>query len=411
MKSTLLLSAATLLTVAGTAIAQHADCCNNAVECDKARTSQSITFHIGNTPGSLAVFQTQPEAHSKIVMVQTDDDHEYKVVIEDGKTQAWVDGMKVARKNIKADDDTIRILDDDGHTLAEFEQPHAIELDEPIVPGMPLLPDHHQGHINRGHHDGPVFFYDDEDSEHDNNFDRPGIHITDHPPVMLGIQMGVVDDDTADELDIDKGEGIRVMKVLDGLPADKAGLKSGDIIIRVNGKPVDGLDSLNKALQDKEPGDKIKLRIVRGDDEKTVTVKLAKWDDKALGIDEDNMFFMPGTPDDGAIRELMKKIEKLQNHRGDASDEDFQHEIEKLLRNFKARNYELKLFTPGEDFDPEHPTPMFVEPNRNMDHRMQQRLEAMQERLDAMQERLENMQERLETILDLLENQEELDDD
>jgi serine protease Do len=60
--------------------------------------------------------------------------------------------------------------------------------------------------------------------------------------------------------------------VVSGGPADKAGIKSGDIITKVNGASINQQTSLVAALDDYQPGTQITLTIVRGG--KTVTVNV-----------------------------------------------------------------------------------------------------------------------------------------
>lgn len=62
--------------------------------------------------------------------------------------------------------------------------------------------------------------------------------------------------------------------VISGSPADKAGIKKGDIIIKIDGKEVNEDNSIANVLQSHNPGDKIKLTIVRDDEEMDIEVTL-----------------------------------------------------------------------------------------------------------------------------------------
>jgi Zn-dependent M28 family amino/carboxypeptidase len=59
------------------------------------------------------------------------------------------------------------------------------------------------------------------------------------------------------------GTGVRLDDVRSGTPAQRAGLRTGDIIIRVNDTPVDGMRSYSDALQQLEPGDDIRVNFLR----------------------------------------------------------------------------------------------------------------------------------------------------
>ena len=68
--------------------------------------------------------------------------------------------------------------------------------------------------------------------------------------------------------------GVRFAEVRENSPAAKAGLKAGDLMVSFDGKPVRTLYDFTYALRAKKPGDDVEVRIVRGDQPLTVTVRL-----------------------------------------------------------------------------------------------------------------------------------------
>ncbi len=65
--------------------------------------------------------------------------------------------------------------------------------------------------------------------------------------------------------------GAEVTSVGDGTPAAKAGLRAGDVIVAVDGKPVDSADSLVGHIREKTTGDEVTLTVLR--DGKSIQVK------------------------------------------------------------------------------------------------------------------------------------------
>jgi S1-C subfamily serine protease len=65
-------------------------------------------------------------------------------------------------------------------------------------------------------------------------------------------------------------DGLLVRGVEDGSPADRAGIREGDLLVEAAGKPLTDADSLPAILA--EAGLPIELRIVRGDEERSVSV-------------------------------------------------------------------------------------------------------------------------------------------
>jgi putative serine protease PepD len=68
--------------------------------------------------------------------------------------------------------------------------------------------------------------------------------------------------------------GAQVGCVVTNGPADKAGLKAGDVITAVDGTVVSGADALTASLSSRAPGDKVTLTVVNGGSTKSVGVTL-----------------------------------------------------------------------------------------------------------------------------------------
>ena len=58
-------------------------------------------------------------------------------------------------------------------------------------------------------------------------------------------------------------------------PADQAGIKAGDIILKIDGRPVTEPDELIVAIRAQTPGKTITLTVLRGNDQSEVRVKLS----------------------------------------------------------------------------------------------------------------------------------------
>lgn len=67
-------------------------------------------------------------------------------------------------------------------------------------------------------------------------------------------------------------DGLLVRGVEDGSPADAAGLAEGDLLVAVDGRPLVSVDDLYDALEAAEPGGTLELTVLRGTEERAVTV-------------------------------------------------------------------------------------------------------------------------------------------
>jgi serine protease Do len=70
--------------------------------------------------------------------------------------------------------------------------------------------------------------------------------------------------------------GVLVAEVVDGSPAQKAGLEAGDIIVEFNGKPVTAPDDLQRAVGLAEPGQAARLRVLRDRRERLLEFRLGE---------------------------------------------------------------------------------------------------------------------------------------
>ena len=68
--------------------------------------------------------------------------------------------------------------------------------------------------------------------------------------------------------------GADIQSVTPGSPADDAGLEAGDVITRVDGRPVRDPDDVAEAVSANEPGDRVEVEVASGSSERTVDVQL-----------------------------------------------------------------------------------------------------------------------------------------
>ena len=71
-------------------------------------------------------------------------------------------------------------------------------------------------------------------------------------------------------------DGLLVRAVEDGGPADRAGVRTGDLLVEAGGRPLATADDLHEALDGLAPDAPLALRVVRGTDELDVTVSFAR---------------------------------------------------------------------------------------------------------------------------------------
>ena len=91
---------------------------------------------------------------------------------------------------------------------------------------------------------------------------------------FLGVSIRTLDDKTAKDLGIDKPEGAYVDGVNKGSAGEEGGLKSKDVITKINGFPVVSSPELQEQVAKYRPGDKISVEFIRDGKIQTTTVQL-----------------------------------------------------------------------------------------------------------------------------------------
>jgi len=108
----------------------------------------------------------------------------------------------------------------------------------------------------------------------------------------LGVVIQDLTPSLAEQFKITGTKGAVVNQVTKDAPADKAGLKIGDVITRLNGKPVDDTRQLRNLVAGTDPGTKAELTIVRDGQERALPVTVGELADTgnraaATGSDKD----------------------------------------------------------------------------------------------------------------------------
>jgi membrane-associated protease RseP (regulator of RpoE activity) len=163
----------------------------------------------------------------------------------------------------------------------------------------------------------------------------------------LGVQLHEMDKDLAGYFGLKKDEGALILKVEEDSPAEKAGLKSGDVIVQVDKEKIEEPADVSEILRDMEEGDEVQIQVIRRKKKETVKAELDErpgWG--GLGIfkgDFDKIhskfplhhfyFNMPHHSDDDVIilkKKFKKKAEK---------DKDKAEKMKKKLKKLKEKEY------------------------------------------------------------------------
>jgi Do/DeqQ family serine protease len=91
---------------------------------------------------------------------------------------------------------------------------------------------------------------------------------------VLGVKIIELNGENAPKLDVPISEGIYISEVMDNGPAIEAGLQEGDIIVKINNNAISKYADLKGQLNSYGPGKKIKVTVLRNNQEKDFLVLL-----------------------------------------------------------------------------------------------------------------------------------------
>ncbi len=96
----------------------------------------------------------------------------------------------------------------------------------------------------------------------------------------LGVNIQNLNENTAEAFGLERARGALVGQAVPGGPAEKAGLRQGDVIVTFDGKEVKDVEDLQLKVVDESPGTKVDLGIIRDRKSMTIPVKLGELEDK-----------------------------------------------------------------------------------------------------------------------------------
>lgn len=94
------------------------------------------------------------------------------------------------------------------------------------------------------------------------------------PRAWVGIYYGNLDDSVAKQLRIPDEKGVIIMDVVQGSPADEAGLQPWDLLRRIDNQDIYELDDVIEIMSNHAPGDEVLFTIYREGQVHLITVTL-----------------------------------------------------------------------------------------------------------------------------------------
>ncbi len=377
------------------------------------------SFGDGESSHAIMLMESQPDGKRKVIR------------IENGEVSVEIDGEEVEVGRMEhLDDGTVKVYDEKGgNVIAEFKMGGR---DGNLRFGVGKDANEMFGRLMELHGDEMLKFQPDGGQ----------------PRVMLGITMTGPDEATIKRFNLRDDDVIVVERIIEGLPADRAGLRADDIIIEFDGHERLNPEKLRELLRKRNPGEKVEVRVLRDGKKKDTVIKLEAFDGSALGIvggqnqlrfnvqpnlerfggDGANEFrfdFKPhaegfGHGHDGdwehwheeamkGLHEALRGIEGLDEKHGRHVEEQARKAIEQALKALQQQNFNhgqgFSFFDPDDNVvfgDENH---FFRVPKREGAGEFQNRPDVgdIERRLGELDDRLERLNDRFDRLERMIE--------
>jgi hypothetical protein len=170
----------------------------------------------------------------------------------------------------------------------------------------------------------------------------------------LGVQLLALTPELRTHFGVPDDAGALVASVEAGSPAEKAGVKVGDVLTRVNGETVEGPHDVRMQLRDAEEGDTASLEVYRGGRPASLTATIEKRERSEMDLSQ--MFMWEEGPGEGKVLrfdpEMMgdakEKLEPFEFHLAPGKHPQLinlrgrEKELEKRLAELEKRIKELE---------------------------------------------------------------------
>jgi serine protease Do len=96
----------------------------------------------------------------------------------------------------------------------------------------------------------------------------------------LGVSIAEIGDDDVERLKLAEPRGVLVRGVMPGEPADKGGLKADDVVVALDGTPLDAPRDLQRVVSTSPVGKRVRLSVLRGGEKKEVEVTIGRYKER-----------------------------------------------------------------------------------------------------------------------------------
>lgn len=124
---------------------------------------------------------------------------------------------------------------------------------------------------------------------------------------FLGVHLQELDPPLREALDLGRAEeGVLVSEVVEGSPAEKAGLQRGDVVLTFDGRPVRTARALTRRVRAAEPGEKVAIEVLRKGKKLELDAQLGEAEGEFSVSEAPDVFFFDSEEGERPLRMAMR---------------------------------------------------------------------------------------------------------
>ncbi|MCJ7801990.1 MAG: PDZ domain-containing protein [Candidatus Marinimicrobia bacterium] len=157
---------------------------------------------------------------------------------------------------------------------------------------------------------------------------------------FLGVQIQDLSEQLSGYFKVKDGNGVLVSEVVKDSPAEKAGLKAGDIITKVDDKDIENAGDLTMTVRGYEPEAKVSVSVIRDGKKKNL--------EAILGESENNFMYKFGNLGEMGDKHKMilkmhpENLDEFEFHEFKFDKEEFKNQMDEMRKELSIMKEELK---------------------------------------------------------------------
>jgi len=161
----------------------------------------------------------------------------------------------------------------------------------------------------------------------------------------LGVKLQGLNEQLGDYFGVEGGEGVLISEVIEDSPAAEAGLKAGDVVVKLDDKQITGTPDIYEFMADRKEGDEVTVTVLREKRERNVTVTVGEAPDELAWFDDDHgQIFLPRWRQLDQLKHLQRSFPEIEEYhfRSDEDLKELKEELEELRQEMKDLKKEMK---------------------------------------------------------------------